>query len=44
MPPGKARVYRWVGREGIPIPEFGFTAVLHHVVSQPGMRVTFEPR
>ena len=27
----------------IPIPEFGFTAVLHHVVSRPGMRVTFEP-
>jgi hypothetical protein len=27
----------------IPIPEFGFTAVLHHVVSSPGMRVTFEP-
>jgi hypothetical protein len=25
------------------IPEFGFTAVLHHVVSRPGMRVTFEP-
>lgn len=27
----------------IPIPEFGYTAVLHHVVSQPGMRVTFAP-